>query len=167
MSFFEIPGLTILASKPGGGKSTLIRFELYKGAQLKKYDYAIIFTKNADDNWEQVIDSQFIYYNFSEKALAKILKFQLEHINENLRLLLIFDDVIGSIDFNSQLMTILITRYRHFNIELVFSTQYLFKIPPTIRVLLQSDYILPRNQKINERLLRDLWSKLQNLSSFC
>jgi hypothetical protein len=135
MSFFTVPGLHILASKPEGGKSTLIKFELYKGAQQKTYDYAIIFTKNTDDGFEKIIDESYIYYNYKDSALAKILKFQKDKIEEgnSLKLLLIFDDVIGSIDFNFPLMTILITRYRHFNIGVVFSTQYLFKIPPTIR----------------------------------
>ena len=131
MSFFTIPSLIILASRPGGGKTTLIKFEFYKGAQKKSYDCAIIFTKNIDDKFEEVIKEDYIYYNYTDKNLAKILKYQNE--NPSNRLLLIFDDIIGSLDFNSPLITILVTRYRHFNIGLIFSTQYLFKIPPPIR----------------------------------
>ena len=77
-----------------------------------------------------MIKEYYIYYNYSDKNLAKILKYQGE--NPSNRLLLIFDDIIGAIDFNCLLITMLVTCYRHFNIGLIFLTQYLFKIPPTI-----------------------------------
>ena len=93
MSFFTIPSLIILASRPGGGKTTLIKFEFYKGAQKKSYDCAIIFTKNVDDKFEEVIKEDYIYYNYTDKNLAKILKYQNE--NPSNRLLLIFNDIIG------------------------------------------------------------------------
>ena len=149
MSFFNIPGLNILSAKPGSGKSSLIKFELYKGDVNKKYDYAIVFTKNIDDDYNKIIDENFIYYNFSDKDFAKILKFQQQNNKkkensgelDGPRLLLIFDDVIGSIDFNSKLLTMLVTRYRHFNIGVVFSTQYIIKIPSIIRECASRSFI--------------------------
>ena len=149
MSFFNIPGLNILSAKPGSGKSSLIKFELYKGAVNKKYDYAIIFTKNIDDDYDKIIDEKFIYYNFTDKDFAKILKYQQENNNnqDGPKLLLIFDDVIGSIDFNSKLMTILVTRYRHFNIGVVFSTQYIIRIPSTIRECASKSFIFYQETK--------------------
>jgi hypothetical protein len=59
--------------------------------------------KNSDDGWEKIINEDFIYYNYSDANLTKILKYQND--NPENRLLLIFDDTIGAIDFNSQLVT--------------------------------------------------------------
>ena len=161
MSFFNVPGLNILAAKPGAGKSSLIKFELYKGAQTKTYDYAIVFTKNIDDGYDKILDESYIYYNFDEKTFANILKFQKENNNGEikLRLLLIFDDVIGSINFNSKLMTILITRYRHFNIGVVFSTQYLHKIPPTIRECVSKSFIFYQETKSSLKACYDSYGQ--------
>ncbi len=52
----------------------------------KTYDYAIIFTKNTDDGFEKIIDESYIYYNYSDKALAKILKFQKEKMKTEILL---------------------------------------------------------------------------------
>jgi hypothetical protein len=113
-----MPELTILAAKPASKKTTVIKFELYKGTQLKIYNYTIIFCGNSDDEYEKIIDGDFIYYIYSDKTLARILRFQKQKISEGnpLKLLLIFDDIIRLINFNSPLIKILITKYRHFNL---------------------------------------------------
>ena len=66
----------------------------------------IIFMKNLDDGFEKVIKEDYIYYNYSDKNLAKLIKYQEE--NPSNRLLLIFNDIIGAIDFNCPLITMLV-----------------------------------------------------------
>jgi hypothetical protein len=80
MLFFQVPSLCFLASKCSRNKSTLIKFELYKGKQLKIYEYAIIFCANTNDKYNKIINSDFICYNYSDKVLAKILKFWKEKV---------------------------------------------------------------------------------------
>ena len=127
----------------------MIKFELFKGVQKKTYDYAIIFSCNVDDKFEEIIEKQYIYFGYKDSNLAKILKFQKEQVDngEPLKLLLIFDDVIGSINFNSPLIKMLITRYRHFNVGVVFSTQYLYMIPPPIRECCSKAFIFYQETK--------------------
>ncbi len=146
MAFFDVQQLHLLITAPGGGKTTLIKFELYKGAQKKTYDVAIVFTSSYDD-YTGVIEDKYIYTQYSDKTLAKILRFQKEHGTvENMpRLLLIFDDMIGAMNFNTPVVNMLVTQYRHFNIGVVIAIQYCKKVPPTIRESCSKCYILGLN----------------------
>ena len=138
MSFFEVPGLFLIIAPPGSGKSTLVKFDLFNGALLKTYDYAIVFTCTPYDY--SFIPRKFIFTMFNESNIARILKYQKENIH--LRLLLIFDDMIGEAQFNTRLMNILVTQYRHYNVGLIITTQYVNKIPPTIRESCSKAFIL-------------------------
>src|ERR1700679_1227227 len=45
----------------------------------------------------------------------------------------IFDDCLSTKAFSSQLFVNLTTGYRHWNISIIITTQYIFKLNPTIR----------------------------------
>lgn len=145
MSFFPVPGLYPIITAPGGGKTTLIQFELYKGAMSKSYDYAVVFT-NTPSDYEHIIDSKYIRTQYTDKALAELLNFQKEQ-EEPGRMLLIFDDMVGAMNFNSPVVNMLVTQYRHYGIGVVIATQYCKKIPPTTRESCSRCFILGLNTK--------------------
>jgi len=53
-------------------------------------------------------------------------------------------------EFNTQLFTDLITQHRHYNITIIMSTQYIYKINPTIREC--SNYAIIFRQSTNRSL---------------
>lgn len=144
MSFFNIPGLYLLVAPPGSGKTSLIKFEIFKGAQKKSYNLIVIFTSTPSD-YDDVINSDYIYTRFSEDALARIMRYQRD--NPSCKTLLIFDDMVGAMNFNSDLINQLVTQYRHYNLGVVIATQYCKKIPPTTRESCTKAFILGLNSR--------------------
>ena len=139
-----IPGLAIIAGTCSSGKSHLIEFIAKSMFLNKKIDYIIVITMTPNDyEW---LDERFVHKQYSNDLLARILKKQRE---TDYKLLLIFDDMIGALDFNSKLITILTTEYRHFGggISIIFATQYIYKIPPTIRETANRCILFAQNTK--------------------
>lgn len=78
----------------------------------------------------------YIYSQFDENKLRQLINLQIGQIHTAGKAkpaFVIFDDMVGSINFTSPLFSKLITTYRHYNILLIFTTQYLFKVPPVLR----------------------------------
>ena len=134
----QVPGLTIITASCGSGKSHLIKYLLYAKSIQRQFDYCFVFTNTTED-YEFVDPTHVILplsSDFVEEKLINILRIQKLNggaTGTGNRCILIFDDCLGSIRFDSKVFTILNTQYRHFNVGLIYSTQYPNKLPPTIR----------------------------------
>lgn len=127
----KTPSIIILSAGPGSGKSYTIKYLLYCLFKQKKLKYGVVFCPtNAMNNNYDYIDSKFVYPSFDEENLKKFLRFQKQHMQPAF---IIFDDCIGSINFNSNLIIHLFTTFRHYNLTIFLATQYIYKVPPTLR----------------------------------
>ena len=127
-----------IAGSCGSGKSHLIKYMAYStifGA-LKRKERAplieIITMTPEDYDWA---DQRYVHTNYSDQLLARILARQKARKNsgQSLPCVLIFDDILGAVNFNSGPMTGLISRFRHYDLCVVYATQYIFKMPPILR----------------------------------
>ena len=128
----KYPSITIINGNPGSGKSHLTKYLLYSAFCKQSVDYPVIFTNTHGDY--EYIDPKYVNY-YSEDRLRQVLATHVSDYKAK-HLLLVFDDVLDSVNWNSRLLLGLITRYRHFfdsRISLIISTQYINKIPPFIR----------------------------------
>lgn len=53
--------------------------------------------------------------------------------NQDKPAFIIYDDCLPQKAFKSEIFTNLITQYRHYNITVIIATQYIYKVPPTLR----------------------------------
>jgi len=132
----RIPNITLINAPPQSGKTYLIKYILTDLFKTKKVKYGIVFTTtNFTDSYD-FIPENYVHSLYNEDIIKNLMEIQVNQIKENKKAdpcFLVFDDMIGSIKFNSNIIKKLFSTFRHYNILIIISTQYLFSIPPLIR----------------------------------
>lgn len=124
--FLNLPSLIVLAGSPKSGKSYMMK----KIIQASRHP-AFVFTGTPFNDAYSFLDKSRVSGNYSDNKLRAILRHQRD---KKVPLCLVFDDMIGSsIKWNGHLISHMITCYRHYNLRIFIATQYIHKIPPTIR----------------------------------
>jgi hypothetical protein len=141
-----IPGMVVLNSKPGGGKSHLTRYLMSE--YRDQFAHGIAFSRSAFrpgnldymPNFEGTPKEQQRYLNFKhlyyeEEVLRNFLDLQAGYPEEERPLgFVIFDDDTSDPGmWKTSAMQDAATMYRQFNILLIINTQYVNLIPPVIR----------------------------------
>lgn len=136
----SIPGMIVLNSKPGGGKSHMLRYIMYM--YRKRFDHGIAFSKstfrpgNLDympafpdepDKW-----LNFKHLHWSEEVLQAFLDGQAADPSK-LGFVLVDDNISDPNMWYSKAFIDAATMYRQYNILLVISTQHTNRISTTIR----------------------------------
>ena len=129
------PAFTILLGKPASGKSHLLKYLLLLDHLDDNDDpiqYAIVFTNTKfNHQWTELFPQEYVHPHYDPAVLQALMDIRAE--NSHNRVAVIFDDCLDQKAFASQLFLNLSTQYRHFNINLFISTQYLYRIPPVVR----------------------------------
>lgn len=129
VEFIKTPAFILLCAEPESGKSYLIKYLMYKLS--RNFEYGIVFSSTDDLNKDySYIQPNYIYNNYNEEYLKNFLRLQRKLKKPAF---LILDDCVGSINMNSKLLKHLFTTYRHYNLTLFVSTQYIYAVPPTLR----------------------------------
>ena len=134
--FEKIPNITLITAGPNSGKTVLCKYILYDLFKNKKLNYGIVFCPTGFNNSYDYLPKKYLYAQFDENTLIQLVNLQISQIKQHGKAkpaFVVFDDCIGSINFTSPLFSKLVTTYRHYNILLIFTTQYLFKVPPVLR----------------------------------
>lgn len=130
-----------LYGRPNSGKTHLIRYLVASMAKEKnKFDHVILFCKTAEltDDYSFLPDC-YKFREYSDDVLLEYLKVQSRAIKDpNIKVkprgLVILDDIIGkSQKLETDLLIEFTTQYRHFNVNIILSSQYINKVPPQIR----------------------------------
>jgi hypothetical protein len=132
MLILRTPSLNMVCSSCGGGKTCLIKYLTYELVP-SICNYAYVFCgPNSLEDYEGFIPDKYLipYDNTAEAKLKKLMAYQGIHKTP---CLLILDDILGLAKFNSPLYSQLFTTYRHLNMTILFSTQYIHKVPTWAR----------------------------------
>ena len=119
-----------------GGKSHLIRYIIHCQASKKLMNHCLVFSNTAlFTNDYDYIPDKYVYDRYDENILQAYMNVQRNAKEEGTasRGVVIFDDVLGDATFNSKVFTNFITTYRHYNLDVIISSQYISKIPLFIR----------------------------------
>jgi len=137
-----LPGMLVLNSKPRGGKSHLARYLVY--CNKRHIAHGIVFSKSAfrPGNLDYIpnFDGDPAYRNFkhmcfSDVVLREFLNGQARYPEGERPLGLIMwdDDISDPGMWNSPAVIDAATMYRHYNVWIIISTQYINKLSTTVR----------------------------------
>ena len=151
--------INLYIGKPKSGKSYTIKSMMLSLCQRGYFDSIYVFSNIDNDDYNYLPKSCF-FRGYNKNMLSKILKYQDE--NKNNKCALIFDDLLGSIK-DDDLLTHIITTFRHYNLSLFFTAQYLKKIPTVLRNCLNYCYIF---NALTKTALTSLYEEIFNDSRF-
>jgi Poxvirus A32 protein len=117
--------------KNGSGKSNAIKWLILNNTLNNPdnaFQFSIVFTGTRFNDDYKFIDNRFIFEGYQENVLKtyldKLSKYREKHGNcpHNF---CVFDDLLGILNKNSGYLLNFISRQRHTNTTIIFSTQYL------------------------------------------
>ncbi len=162
----EIPSLIVIAGKPKSGKSHLIKYFIHTNRH--KFAYGIVMNKTSFNDGYDYIPNGFVHSKYDETKLKNLMKLQSGLIEKGIinECFLILDDCLTS-DYNKELFTDLTTQYRHYHITVIISTQYIYKINPTIRECANYAMIFRQSTKRSiEALYESFGAHFDNFDQF-
>lgn len=125
----KYPCIASFISRPGGGKSTTIRYLAKKALDNNEINYIIVICNEAyEPIYKKWIPNNYIYPYYSKLLIKRIMARQVKYdkSGDPKKLLLILDDVAGfSNEFETPLFESLFSIHRHYNISLFISFQYI------------------------------------------
>lgn len=126
------PFIFLIAGSPGSGKSHLIKYFMRKYTQPVNpaIDLVFVFTGTSfNGDFTSILSEKYVK-RYSPKILQAIMQ---RAATMNKKWLLVFDDCLGSVKWDSEIVRELFSNHRHYGFSIIVAAQYLNKIPPLIR----------------------------------
>ena len=125
---FKFPLLMCSVAKRGSGKSFLTKYLVHNWIENGDIDEVMAFTNTNEMNKEyDYLKKKFIFNRYDENTMKMIMEAQKKQIIKDSKkvknVLVIMDDVIGSLDSYSPTVRELITQGRHYKISLILNIQ--------------------------------------------
>ena len=144
----------LFIAKRNSGKTHLIKYLIYTFLEQKVFQWGVVFSAtNFNTHQFDIVDKKYQYNTVDDIVLEQIMTIQEK---SKVGCFIIFDDVLGTVNFNSPTIKKLFTTCRHYNISIFLATQYLKSIPLLIRQ--NSDYVFLFDIK-NLNTLRDFYDE--------
>jgi hypothetical protein len=152
----KTPSLSLFIAKSKSGKSHLMKNILYTLARESKFSWVFVFsTTKFNNEWCDIVGDSNVSDEFNAEWLDDLLIKQSELIKKEKGKpgLIILDDMVGTANWQSNVMTKIAVSARHYNISCWISTQWYFKISTTIRG--NSDYLYVLNN-VSDKVAKTL-----------
>ena len=130
------PSIIILCAAPKSGKTYMVKYLMNELFKKKKLDYGICFCPTNFTGAYDYLPEHYIHSQYNENTFINFYNIQIEQIKKNKKCkpaFVIFDDCIGSVNFESNKFKKIISTYRHPNLTLIFTTQYIKALPTILR----------------------------------
>jgi hypothetical protein len=159
MDLIKHPSITLINAPPRSGKSTLLKYLICDLFANKQFAYGIVICPTIYNGGYDFLPNAYLYQQYSDAHIVRLFRHQMRLIKQNgsaPAAFLILDDCLGSVKWNSQLLIKIITTYRHYNVSILITAQYLLgHMTPTLRNMTEYYFTFkPRN-------LRDIKSNFE------
>lgn len=135
----DYPFSMIITGMPGAGKTGFIKYIFCQNTKKNTKDpfrYGIIFTHSKQDNEYNFLPQKYIHPTYDPDILQEFINIQKKEKKKNgsaPKCFLVFDDCLDKKAFMSKLFIELVTTYRHLNINIIITAQYLKNLTTTMR----------------------------------
>lgn len=160
----DLPSFVIVNGFQGGGKSYLIKYLMYK--YRKVFSYGLVFCNSHFDTNNSGFDyvpDEFIFPEYNEEALENLMNIQAKLVEKGItkHAYCILDDCLDDPkEFTSPVLKRLTTQCRHYNITVIFSTQYCNSLTSRMRTNAMSVFIFNSSTRNNTEALYNSYGQL-------
>lgn len=164
MSSLKLPCVFLIAGAPGSGKSYLTKHLIYQYCKNRKFNHGLVITNTSFNDGYSFVPAKYVHSYYDEAVLQKFLDTQIESKEPAF---LVLDDCLGKAQFNSKFFMSFITTYRHYNITVFLTTQYIYAIPPVIRECCTYSYMFQQTTlRSNNALFETFGQCFENMKEF-
>lgn len=149
--------LILFAASSRSGKSHLIKHLLMDMLASKQVKFGLVFCATKFNGSYDFIDSKYVIGGYDEETLKRYIDKLKEFHAKNGYFpnnFIVFDDLIGLIK-NTRYLDNILSTYRHYNITLFVSTQYVNKLSPLFREQATYCFIFKQHTKRSIEALFD------------
>lgn len=143
----ESPFFAQIYGSCGSGKTHLTKWLISHLAHKGQFQHCILFSNTAcmSSDYDYIPDE----YQFSQYDDEILLQYmQIQKDNRKSKGLVIFDDVLGQANMNSRVLLQLATQFRHYNISIILVSQWVTRIPASMRELSTHVFLFKQNTKL-------------------
>ena len=161
----------VVIGKPGTGKSFLISDLIYQKSDI--IPVAMVFNGTEDSNhmYSQFIPQKFIYDSLNIEKIDDFVKRQKiakEYLDNPWSYLIIDDCMDDSKYFKQKTIKNLFLNGRHYKMILILGLQYVYDIPPALRVCVDGVFILRETSlQIRKKIYDNFGSIIPDFKTFC
>ena len=123
------PQIMCFVGKPESGKSHLIKSMLYDYAKHKYFKFGITFVRTKFNHDYDYLPDKYVYEDFDiaklKKHITKLRDWRKKNNKKVPPNFVIFDDLLGQIDWYDEFMTNWIASFRHTSTSIFITAQYL------------------------------------------
>ena len=131
MELKKKPQVYVMVGKPESGKSHLVKSLIYDFQKGKNpyFKFILAFVKTKFNSDYDYLPDEYVYESFDEDKLRKHIDSLREYRRKTNKPvppnLVVFDDLLGDIDWYSPWMTNWLCSFRHTNTSIIMTAQYL------------------------------------------
>lgn len=135
---FTRGNIFVMIGKQGSGKSFLTKDLLRQFCEQGVFEFGVVFTSTSfNSEYNDFLPKGSVHDNYSEakldKYLSKLRNWMEETPGEKLPpSFLILDDLLGKIRLQSNIFSNLMATYRHYNLSIFLTSQYMVKNVSTL-----------------------------------
>lgn len=145
-------GIYTFFAPPKQGKTHAIKCLIKKN--LHQFDDIYIFSTTAVFNGDyDFMPKSKLRKDFDDRTLNVIMDAQAA--NRDRKLILVFDDMIGKMEWTKKMDEFLMA-HRHYNVCLLFSTQYPKKIPTIFRECMSGAFVFHIFTRTSQKALHEI-----------
>lgn len=175
MKLKKKPQVFIMVGKPESGKSHLVKSMIYDYQKAGYFKFIIAYVRTKFNHDYDYLPDQYVYESFDEDRLMKHIDKMREWRKKNNKPLppnlVIFDDLLGDIDWYSPRMTNWLCSFRHTNTSIIMTAQYLMgskSVSTCLRECSNVAFIFNSKFKNSLKALYDAYGQLfPSYDDFC
>ena len=168
--------ISMFCASRGGGKSTLVKNILYHKRHLPM-GQVYSTTEESNEAYQAIVPDSFIYGDFSEEGLSRLMERQRKKtveynqrgLGEYPNVFVVADDCMADKKiWKSKLVRDIFLNGRHRKVFLLVTVQYLMDMSPDLRENIDYLFVLASESRTTkEKLWRNFFSSIPDFNVFC
>ena len=149
-NILKIPAVFAMVGAPKSGKTHCMKHLLIHYLMSGDLQFGIVFTGTKFSNQFDFIVDDVIISGFDPSALKTFLRKLKDYRTKTgkpAKAFIVFDDMVGQVPWETSLILHLFTTYRWYGLSIFLSTQYIYKINPTVRTVADYAFIWAQDNK--------------------
>ncbi len=163
----QTPYVATIIGKVDSGKSTVVKYLIYNHQAkpfYERFEIIMVCSKTKFNHAYDFVPKEWVHSRYNKRAISNLMKIQASARDQGFEPLpacIIFDDCLNAGHYKTEFFTDLVSNRRHYNISIIFCTQFLnTQIPTLMRENSDLVFVFKQFTKPSLKGVYDAWGIL-------